>query len=178
MGKSNKKSKGRMCVSFEESSDNLLGAIFLRNYDISYDIENKALSFVRARCDDSSLFGSFDKDNRLLISKKPVEVKQEKKTSKAQSVGDAKHLLNVTIEKDEPYTQFERYSNKHFKARVQEMIFKSQFIENHIYPIIIMFGLGVFILLIFMIKEGCSKEASNRDRGYEEFVDENEEVEN
>lgn len=68
-----------MCISFEQSSDNLLGGVFLRNYDISYDIDNMALSFVRARCDDSSLFGSFEKDNRLLISSDDVEKKKGKK---------------------------------------------------------------------------------------------------
>ena len=47
-----------MCIGFEESNYNLFGALFLRNYDVMYDIPSMSIRFVRARCDDSDLLGN------------------------------------------------------------------------------------------------------------------------
>lgn len=65
------KTESKFCIGFEESYENLLGAIFLRNFDILYDSDSKSLKFARARCDDSTIIGSFEDFNRHTLTKKP-----------------------------------------------------------------------------------------------------------
>lgn len=45
-----KESRGIYSLAFLPGNDNILGATFMRNYDISFDIDTGAITFIRANC--------------------------------------------------------------------------------------------------------------------------------
>ena len=49
-----------------------MGGMFLRNFDIKYDSDSESLKFARARCDDSSIVGSFKEFNKHSVETEPT----------------------------------------------------------------------------------------------------------
>lgn len=53
----------KFCIGFEEYFMNILGANFMRNYDILFDSKNTQVTFVRANCSNDPNFNSYYGDN-------------------------------------------------------------------------------------------------------------------
>ena len=163
----------RMCIGFERSYDNLLGAIFLRNFDIVYDTENQALSFVRARCDNSTLFGSFEKNNRVLVN---IDTsKDSQKKSKFSRVRESvKHFFGTEkINRLQNPPKIERFSNRHFKENIKYFFFTEQTMIIHVFIIFGIFLVGIVLFFVFFFSEcfGQKDKSKNNGKNYNELVD-------
>lgn len=51
-------------------------------------------------------------------------------------------------------------------------MFQKSFVERHIYPIFIIFVIGILLLLVFLIREVCSKDIKPKTQEYDELVNE------
>ena len=150
-----------------------MGAIFLRNYDIIYDTENLALSFVRARCDDSTLFGSFETDNRILVdlteNYKPTK-KLKSETILSNTGKSYKHFMKYP--NGDIRREIRRFSSQHFKEQIQKMLFKEGWIYSNLYVSLIVFLIGAVILILFFTTECCRKKSHQKDEHtYQELVE-------
>lgn len=152
-----------------------MGAVFLRNYDVIYDTENRALSFVRARCDNSTLFGSFEKANRMLVSLGGAGAGSEPAHSVLSRVrSSVKHLFGgVAVKKGGSSHKIERFSNKHYKESLKTEFFKEHTMVVNIYAVFGLFLLGGLIFTIFFCSESCKKKEGYDEKGnkYNELVD-------
>ncbi len=52
-------SKKKLCISVKPFKENLLGAVFMRNYDVFFNLRKQEISLIRAKCSQNEFLSTF-----------------------------------------------------------------------------------------------------------------------
>lgn len=165
----------KMCIGFEKSNYNLFGGMFLRNYDVMYDVPSESIRFVRARCDDSNLIGNLSEINvhELDLSKTESSFKNNlsiisrilKFLNPTKLFSSSKHH-NLTII---DVNKLQKFSNKHFEEKVKKFIYAENTYMMICYFGICMFFIGTLIIVFCIYWTGCF--IKKHEKNYQELIE-------
>lgn len=79
------------CVGIKPLKDMILGAVFMRNYDILFDKTRKLIGFARSDCKKTGKVHYYDENGKDLLIKIPQVIVSEKSASKEKSSNQGKY---------------------------------------------------------------------------------------
>lgn len=117
--------KGYYCIGIKVLKDMILGALFMRNYDVSYEKAGKKITFMRSNCGKTNNFIPYDKESPPVIVQstaiKSNVVEQKIQQSEEKQIGSTFSVEKPKIEENNEQIITPKVENKNeFKIFVSK----------------------------------------------------------